>query len=47
VSLAKDLRSDPLIRREERVAEAMEKATADLGPEEAAFRAVEQVTAKR
>ncbi|MCS7482110.1 BCCT family transporter [Umezawaea endophytica] len=47
VSLAKDLRSDPLIRREERVAEAMEKATAELGPEEAALRAVEQVTAKR
>ncbi|MFD9733848.1 BCCT family transporter [Umezawaea sp. NPDC059074] len=47
VSLAKDLRSDPLIKREERVAEAMEKATADLGPEEAALRAVETVTAKR
>ncbi len=47
VSLAKDLRSDPLIKREERVAEAMEKATAELGPEEAALRAVEQVTAKR
>ena len=47
LSLAKDLRSDPLIRREERVAEAMEKATAELGPEEAAVRAVEQVTAKR
>jgi len=47
VSLAKDLRGDPLIKREERVAEAMEKATADLGPEEAALRAVETVTAKR
>ena len=47
VSLAKDLRGDPLIKREERVAEAMEKATADLGPEEAALRAVEAVTAKR
>ncbi|HEX6346335.1 BCCT family transporter [Umezawaea sp.] len=47
VSLAKDLRSDPLIRREERVAEVMERATAELGPEEAALRAVEQVTAKR
>lgn len=46
-SLAKDLRSDPMIRREERVAEAMEQATAHLGPEEAALRAVEQVTAKR
>ena len=46
-SLAKDLRGDPLIKREERVAEAMEKATADLGPEEAALRAVETVTAKR
>jgi choline/carnitine/betaine transport len=46
VSLAKDLRSDPLIKREERVAEAMEKATAELGPEEAALRAVETVTAK-
>ncbi|MEO6086370.1 MAG: BCCT family transporter [Umezawaea sp.] len=47
VSLARDLRSDPLVRREERVAEAMEKATAELGPEEAALRAVERVTAKR
>jgi len=47
VSLAKDLRGDPLIKREERVAEAMEKATAELGPEEAALRAVETVTAKR
>ncbi|PRY45937.1 BCCT family transporter [Umezawaea tangerina] len=47
VSLTKDLRSDPMIRREERVAEAMEQATAHLGPEEAALRAVEQVTAKR
>jgi choline/carnitine/betaine transport len=46
VSLARDLRSDPLVRREERVAEAMEKATAELGPEEAALRAVERVTAK-
>jgi choline/carnitine/betaine transport len=36
VSLARDLRSDPLIRREERVAEVMEEVTAQLGPEEAA-----------
>ncbi|MEV4021470.1 BCCT family transporter [Actinosynnema sp. NPDC050801] len=44
VSLARDLRSDPLIRREERVAEVMEEVTAQLGPEETAYRAVEQLT---
>jgi len=36
VSLARDLRSDPLIRREERVAEVMEEVTANFGPEKAA-----------
>ncbi|MDQ2583114.1 BCCT family transporter [Saccharothrix yanglingensis] len=48
-SLAKDLRSDPLIRREERVAEVMEVVTdhADrLGPEETAYRTVERLTRK-
>ncbi|MFE2752458.1 BCCT family transporter [Actinosynnema sp. NPDC059335] len=44
VSLARDLRSDPLIRREERVAEVMEEVTAQMGPEETAYRAVEQLT---
>ncbi|WP_238412855.1 BCCT family transporter [Saccharothrix deserti] len=44
VSLARDLRSDPLIRREERVAEVMEEVTAQYGPEETAYRAVEQLT---
>jgi choline-glycine betaine transporter len=43
VSLARDLRSDPLIRREERVAEVMEEVTAHLGPEEAA----KQLTSSR
>ncbi|MFD4672859.1 BCCT family transporter [Lentzea sp. NPDC058450] len=50
VSLAKDLRSDPMIRREERVAEVMEEVTAHLDPgqvvEEAAVKAVAQVTGK-
>jgi choline-glycine betaine transporter len=49
VSLARDLRSDPLIRREERVAEVMEEVTAhydpqDPNPEETAYRAVEELT---
>jgi choline/carnitine/betaine transport len=48
-SLARDLRSDPLIRREERVAEVMEEVTAqfdpaDPNPEETAYRAVEELT---
>jgi choline-glycine betaine transporter len=50
VSLAKDLRSDPMIKREERVAEVMEEVTAHLDPgqvvEEAAVRAVAEVTGK-
>ncbi|MFD4641536.1 BCCT family transporter [Lentzea sp. NPDC058436] len=50
ISLAKDLRSDPMIRREERVAEVMEEVTAHLDPgqvvEEAAVRAVAEVTGK-
>lgn len=50
VSLARDLRSDPLIRREERVAEVMEEVTVGLesreaeDPEEAALRLVERLT---
>jgi hypothetical protein len=51
VSLARDLRSDPMIRHEERVAEVMDEVTLQYnrpngaeGPEEAAYRAVEQVT---
>ncbi|WP_033436248.1 BCCT family transporter [Saccharothrix sp. NRRL B-16314] len=50
VSLARDLRSDPMIRHEERVAEVMDEVTSQYrpdgadGPEEAAYRAVEQVT---
>ncbi|WP_375295890.1 BCCT family transporter [Saccharothrix sp.] len=47
VSLARDLRSDPLIRREERVAEVMEEVTAQLGPEETALRTVEQLVKPR
>ncbi|WP_229794978.1 BCCT family transporter, partial [Saccharothrix coeruleofusca] len=43
VSLARDLRSDPLVRREERVAEVMEEVTARLDPEEAARRAVREL----
>ncbi|WP_434451926.1 BCCT family transporter [Lentzea sp. E54] len=50
VSLAKDLRSDPMIRREERVAEVMEEVTAHLDPgqvvEEAAVKAVADVTGR-
>jgi choline/carnitine/betaine transport len=50
VSLAKDLRSDPMIRREERVAEVMEEVTAHLDPgqvvEEAAVEAVAKVTGR-
>ncbi|NKE55779.1 BCCT family transporter [Lentzea sp. PSKA42] len=50
VSLAKDLRTDPMIKREERVAEVMEEVTAHLDPgqvvEEAAVRAVAEVTGK-
>jgi choline/carnitine/betaine transport len=51
VSLAKDLRSDPMIRREERVAEVMEEVTAHLDPgqvvEEAAVKAVAEVTGRK
>ncbi|CAL9660594.1 Glycine betaine transporter BetP [Actinosynnema sp. ALI-1.44] len=47
VSLARDLRSDPLIRREERVAEVMEEVTAQLGPEETALRTVERLVTPR
>jgi choline/carnitine/betaine transport len=47
VSLGRDLRSDPMVLRQDRVAEVMERATAELGPEEAAVRAVEQVTGRR
>ncbi|MFJ6670446.1 BCCT family transporter [Actinosynnema sp. NPDC091369] len=48
-SLARDLRSDTLIRREERVAEVLEEVTAqfdpaDPNPEETAYRAVEELT---
>ncbi len=45
VSLARDLRSDPMIRREERVAEVMEEVV--LGPEEASLRAVEELVRTR
>ncbi|NUT46365.1 MAG: BCCT family transporter [Saccharothrix sp.] len=49
VSLARDLRSDPLIRREERVAEVLEEVTARLDPaapdpEQVAYQAVERLT---
>jgi choline/carnitine/betaine transport len=43
VSLARDLRSDPLIRREERVAEVMEEVTAQLGADGAADRVTAQL----
>ncbi|WP_235921351.1 BCCT family transporter [Lentzea tibetensis] len=50
VSLARDLRSDPMIRREERVAEVMEEVTAHLDPgeivEDAAIRAVAEVAGR-
>ncbi|ATE51906.1 BCCT family transporter [Actinosynnema pretiosum] len=44
LSLARDLRSDPMIRREERVAEVLEEVSTKIGPEEAALRAVESLT---
>ncbi|WP_051075913.1 BCCT family transporter [Saccharothrix espanaensis] len=45
VSLARDLRSDPMIRREERVAEVMEEVC--FGPEETALLTVEQIVRTR
>nr|WP_312865125.1 BCCT family transporter [Saccharothrix tamanrassetensis] len=45
VSLARDLRSDPMIRREERVAEVMDEVV--RGPEETALLTVEQVVRTR
>ncbi|WP_417750552.1 BCCT family transporter [Saccharothrix xinjiangensis] len=42
-SLARDLRSDPLIRREERVAEVIEEVLQPQDPEEKALRLVERL----
>ncbi|MEV0677037.1 BCCT family transporter [Actinosynnema sp. NPDC050436] len=45
VALARDLRSDPMIRREERVAEVMDEVV--HGPEETALLTVEQIVKTR
>jgi choline/carnitine/betaine transport len=46
VALGRDLRSDPLIRREERVAAVVDRASVGTEPEEAALLAVERVTGR-